>query len=406
MLDYLCFKETVRSKGGIWSSAFVWFTEFKSGYCAAYRPKGIEFSKDDCALLYRRSMASWEFLDSKEYHRSFGTTLPREYPEWSAEELEPVIRASIADCLEHDIGYQKENDGTYRYDLYADYRDSLSDRQVSDIVSSDDPDYRLFEILEEAYREARFAEEDRIVNAIAAKLEETVLHMKCSEDQRQQIMDAYQEVVVMGLPEKHYLDQEVYVNIFVDSGDGNYDYVCNHVFPAYLSDPETEIRDEASLVLLASTQGYSKAQLQKALRTGDTANPKGFLESVCTEVANVSTHMNCLVFLVRMSLRDLIALNELIATKERDGHFYDARKSPDCGMIIISKRAETGLYDPWNGGGSLLEIQLEKDVELPVRYIRSALPDGMDGYSISSVYGLCGSAWRSNMIKELVIPRN
>ena len=97
-------------------------------------------------------------------------------------------------------------------------------------------------------------------------------------------------------------------------------------------------------------------------------------------------------------------LDELIATKERDGHFYDARKSPDCGMIIISKRAETGLYDPWNGGGSLLEIQLEKDVELPIKFIRSALPDGADGYSISSAYGLCGSAWRNDMVKGISAP--
>ena len=117
---------------------------------------------------------------------------------------------------------------------------------------------------------------------------------------------------------------------------------------------------------------------------------------MCTEVANISTHMNCLVFLVRISLEELIALNRLIGLKKRKGVFYDAWKRPDCGSIRIDKRTETGMYDPWNGGGSLLEIQLEKDVELPVRFIWSALPDGMDGYSISSVYGLCGSAWRGD----------
>ena len=75
----------------------------------------------------------------------------------------------------------------------------------------------------------------------------TVAHiafLSAVSDGSEHIYASYQERVVMGLPEKHYLDQEVYVNIFVDSGDGNYDYVCNHVFPAYLSDPEEEIRDE------------------------------------------------------------------------------------------------------------------------------------------------------------------
>ena len=49
---------------------------------------------------------------------------------------------------------------------------------------------------------------------------------------------------------------------------------------------------------------------------------------------------------------------------------------------------------------------VEKDVRLPIRYIRSALPDGCDGYSIDSVYGLCGSAWESDAVKEIHVPRN
>ena len=59
----------------------------------------------------------------------------------------------------------------------------------------------------------------------------------------------------------------------------------------------------------------------------------------------------------------------------------------------------TGLYDPWGGGGSVFEIELEKDVEIPLRIVRSAMPDGCDGAaSIAEVYGMCSSAWRDTLI--------
>ena len=50
------------------------------------------------------------------------------------------------------------------------------------------------------------------------------------------------------------------------------------------------------------------------------------------------------------------------------------------------------------------EIQLERDVKLPVKYIRSALPDGGDGYAVESVYGMCGSAWTQGGVKMIHAP--
>ena len=114
--------------------------------------------------------------------------------------------------------------------------------------------------------------------------------------------------------------------------------------------------------------------------------------------------MNTVTFLVEMTLKDLMELNRLIKLQERNGRFFDARKNPYCGYIIIEKATETGLYDPWNGGGSVFEIELERDVKLPIKYIRSALPDGGDGYSIEGVYGMCGSAWKEGGVKHIHAP--
>ena len=67
----------------------------------------------------------------------------------------------------------------------------------------------------------------------------------------------------------------------------------------------------------------------------------------------------------------------------------------------------TGLFSPWNGAGSVLEVELEKDVRLPVKFIYSALPDGASRWkygSVADVYGMCGSAWRDTL-KEINIPK-
>lgn len=134
------------------------------------------------------------------------------------------------------------------------------------------------------------------------------------------------------------------------------------------------------------------------------ADPKGFLQSMRVELANLSSAMSTVTFLVELTLEQLIELNRLIRLQDRNGVHYDARENPYCGYIIIDKSTETGLYDPWNGGGSVFEIQLEKDVKLPIKYIRSALPDGGDGHSVGSVYGMCGSAWTRGGVKTIHAP--
>ena len=62
-----------------------------------------------------------------------------------------------------------------------------------------------------------------------------------------------------------------------------------------------------------------------------------------------------------------------------------------------------GLFDVWSGGGSLLEIELDKDVVLPIKCIWHAeIETGKSeyGYSVNSVYGLVGSAW-DGTVKEI-----
>lgn len=270
----------------------------------------------------------------------------------------------------------------YEIELYADYRDELSEKTAIEILKSEDPALALVEHLEEIYRESRWAEEDSIIDKVLDYIRaELAIDL---EDYESDIRDYVFNQVEFLLPIDHYRNQAVYLDIFIDTGDGNYDFVLNHRYPAYGGD-DGEIPNEASIVWLSHTQGYAKDRLRNALNQGDVHDPSGFLQSMQQEMANLPSHMACLTFLVRMTLGQAIDLN------------WDMKQNPN-GSIILDKKTMCGLFDMWSGGGSVLEVELERDVKIPYSIIRSALPDGADGqYSVEETYGMSGSAWRETL---------
>ena len=70
-------------------------------------------------------------------------------------------------------------------------------------------------------------------------------------------------------------------------------------------------------------------------------------------------------------------------------------KGAPLGYITLDKSTTCGLFDTWNGSGSMLEIECEKDIVLPLHFI-----DRIDTDSrIQSVYGLSYECW-GNTVKE------
>lgn len=317
------------------------------------------------------------------------------------------IKQAISNILDTLLGYCRQPDGTFRYEIYADYRDQMGSKAAIRILQAPDPMEAFWEQLSEWYDDCewqlRFELEQELERKLTA--DDGPYPEGLSDDETDLLRDLLLELVHYQLPEEHFMEQEFHVSIMVDTGDGNCDYTLNSVYPCWYGAYGAPIDDRAGIVWLAKTQGYTRGKLQRALRQGDMADPKGFLESMRVELANLPSAMSTVTFLVEMTLEDLIELNRLIRLQDRNGHFYDSRENPYCGYIVIDKDTMTGLYDPWCGGGSVLEIQLEKDVRLPVRYIRSALPDGGDGYAVEDVYGMCGSAWRQGGVKMIHAPR-
>lgn len=314
-----------------------------------------------------------------------------------------LIRTTIEG--HHNLYLDKEGD-EYRGEIYADYRDEMDSKTAIEILNHKNPLEHFWDVLSEWYMDYECELKDEAINYIREELinDDGAFPDGLTDEEDVFLQEWCCEHIYFAYPEDHYLKQEFYVPIMVDTGDGNYDYTLNAHYPCWYGNEKGEpMHDKASLVWLARQQGYNKTQLRKALDNGDLAAPEGFLQSCAVEMANMSSHIQTLTFLTTMTLRDLMKLNEMLTLREEGGKCYDNSKYPYCGYITIDKDTDCGLYDPWNGGGSVLEIQLEKDVRLPIKYIRSALPDGGDGYSVDSVYGLCGSAWRGE-VKDIHIP--
>ena len=323
------------------------------------------------------------------------------------------------------LTYNKKENVFYG-EIYADYRDELSDGQMADILNSDFPQERMDETIDEMYSSYEWELKNEVIQSVVEEIEEdrdgelgyisfekychknglsddSIAAYKewglyCGEitDLIQQYCD---EHIYFEYPLQHFLDQEVCIDILVDTGDLNFDYTLNNVYPHYNSDIDEEIDDRASLVWLASTQGYSKEQLEKVLKE-ELYDGSKFLKSVHEEVLNTSAHMNCLTFLANITLEDAMKLKERIVEdrklKSESGSWYEPQDRLGIDFITIDKRAECGLFDTWNGGGGLLEIVLEEDIKLPLKYIDSIEVDKSNtrGYGVADVYGLDSSPWR------------
>lgn len=288
-------------------------------------------------------------------------------------------------------------------EIYADYSDEMDKSTAIEILGEKDPQYCFFEKMNDWYHE----EEWRIQEEIASRtkkilaekhpgLEKTEWYYGDGEDM---IRDAVTNTANITYPEDHFLDQEFNVNIYLDSGNSQTDFGddvlpghCEYGMyyrsgqdksaPVTLSEAMENIPETSSILWLAKQQGYTKDQLARALISEEKTGDK-FLDSVRTELENAPYGNNTLVFLTRMTLRQLMEMSGAMNDPLRDG------------SVTLPKGTECGLFNYDNGSGSVLEIETMKDIKIPAENIFTCMPDGYRHYDVNEVYGLVGSVWNN-----------
>lgn len=121
------------------------------------------------------------------------------------------------------------------------------------------PREKFYELLDEWYQECSWDYEDGVIKRVLADEDVAKLVENLDEDEvRELIRDQF----YVKYPEKHFLKEDVLVDLVLDTGDMNYDFVSNTIGGHY-NVCDASIPEESSLLWLARQQGYKKSELKK-----------------------------------------------------------------------------------------------------------------------------------------------
>lgn len=303
-----------------------------------------------------------------------------------------TLNELVKDYLAENYTWEKKADGNYHFEIYVDYRDEIEDSIAQEILESNSPRDTLTEKLWDWYQEQEWDIIDNLVDDLKAKADPKLLeNANIIEDGNLDdgdIREEFMDIVYVDYPEDWALSQEFCFNVIVSNGDDNYDFWLNE----HIVDEDGNVdenAEKAGLVWLAKQQGYALDQVVEILKDEDNVSANEFLASISSEVYN-GYGCEALTFCVKMTLGQAIALKEKM-------------KSNPNGSIVIDKRATCGLFNPWDGSGSILDIACEKDIEIPFEniwkfYIDESRSNRYD--SIHNVYGTDSSLWR-DYLKEI-----
>ena len=291
--------------------------------------------------------------------------------------------------------YPNEDGGI---EMYLDYRDTLSNNTLYDIMTADNPREYFDELINDWTFDSSLYYEDELENTIRKKLsdEEKIFCLQNKDE----LNDWFHDNYYFYYDTDHY-NETVKVNIMLDTGNANSDFTRDNIlnYCNYYSNGGRDLKD--SSILWLARQQKKAGMLREAIK-GKYDGDNKFIKSCIQELEELPSHMATLTFLVNMKLFDYFELREAMSAEKELNKSYILAERKGKGTITISKDTMCGLFDVWYGGGSILEIELDKDVVLPIKCIwKAEIETGKSeyGYSVDSVYGLVESAW-DGTVKE------
>ena len=189
-------------------------------------------------------------------------------------------------------------------------------------------------------------------------------------------------------PYSHYLDQGVRVNVLLGTQrERDSDFTSIHVMGDNLNGPFPLSSSELDngLTWLVKQQGHTISELRGALASYDKwgfdaaeITHGTFLASVAEELRRFPNVMGAVTVLTSLSMSQL-------------GQVLDRND-----VLTVPKEATVGIFAPWAGGGSGLDIQLERDLDIPsdVRFDIQIEGARNAQRTVQDVYGLVDDAWK------------
>ena len=303
-----------------------------------------------------------------------------------------TLNELVKDYLAENHTWCKKADGNYHFEIDVDYRDEIEDSIAQEILESNSPRDTLIEKLWDRYQESEWDIIDNLVDDFKEKVDPKLLDdANIIEDGNlddEIIREEFIDIIYIDYPEDWALSQEFCFNIIVSNDDDNYDFWLNE----HIIDEDGNIdenAEKAGLVWLAKQQGHTLEELIESLKNEEYVNPNKFISSLAAEIFN-GYGCEALTFCVKMTLEQAIVLKEKM-------------KSNPNGSVILNKNVTCGLFNPWDGSGSILDIACEKDIEIPFENIWKLYVDERrcNRYdSIHNVYGTDSSLWR-DCLKEI-----
>lgn len=226
---------------------------------------------------------------------------------------------------------------------------------------------------------------------IAAEVVDEMSRMK-KDDALVCLLPYYEDEVVQNVLENAdwkdvSLDNgpELHVSMMVDSGNWNYDLNCDNW--QALSGNDADRKERSSLLWLARKLGKEKewedllARYKEADPDEEVRPDDPVLNSMLEEMELLSD-LGTVTFLVRLSLRDVLCV-------------IDAQQKKENRTVTLSKKSTCGLFDPLNGSGSWLGIELGQELTIPVSDVRISINGVKDRlHDVDDVYGLVSSVWK------------
>lgn len=330
----------------------------------------------------------------------------------------------------------KDDPGHYSIQLYGDYRDTnefllqtaYDNRgNAEDIIPSlteeicSGWDATAYDIASDIMREAGFDLED-----------------DAFERQREWFYGAFS----IEAPFDHYLDQDMKVNIMLSTPqdrqeDDSMPFMLREALMHFTGaggltrdleanihsqvEADEIIHQDSMIKRLVEQQGFTMSDLSAVAKDffhdfyGEDGKPNSFtykdengetlpydkrfdmftethskfLSTVCQELDNLSYTFGIVTVLAKMSMNDY------------------AKMLQQGSEVTMPKGSMLGVFAPWNGSGSVLDIELDKELTFKREdiydvQIEGAKPD--NGYTVNQTYGLVSGAWQKPEAIEVKTP--